>query len=66
MSVVKGEKYTGEVKATRSAVKTLLNSLKGCKGRARHQNYCDTLKDCTAGQIFYLFNEVVISLGLSG
>ena len=50
MSVVKGEKYTGEVKATRSAVKTLLNSLKGCKGRARHQNYCE--KGCTAGQIF--------------
>ena len=64
MSVVKGGKYTGEVKATRSAIKTLLNSLKGCKGRARHQNYCE--KGCTAGQIFCLFNEVVISLGLSG
>ena len=50
-------KYAGEVKATRSAVKTLLNSLKGCKGRARHQNYCE--KGCTAGQIFCLFNEVL-------
>ena len=31
MSVVKGEKYTGEVKVTRCAVKTLLNSLKAVK-----------------------------------